>query len=80
LESGELGLGVKNAGDVDLMPLGGIYSPTFRGEHFASTENLHPISLVKPLHGAKKRAMAYRNERFDTALFPFDKPAKFAPP
>jgi hypothetical protein len=54
LESGELGLGVKNAGDVDLMPLGGIYSPIFRGEHFTSTENLHPISLVKPLHGAKK--------------------------
>jgi hypothetical protein len=80
LESGELGFGVKNAGDIDLMPLCGIYKPYFSGRTFTSTENLHPISLLKPLHGAKKRAMAYRNERFDTALLPFGKPAKFVPP
>jgi hypothetical protein len=80
LESGELGFGVKNAGDIDLMPLCGIYKPDFSGRTFTSTENLQPISLLKPLHCAKKRAMAYRNERFDTALLPFGKPAKFVPP
>jgi hypothetical protein len=59
-----------------MMPLGGIYKPDFRGERFTSTDNLPPSHST----ARKERAMAYRNERFDTALLPFGKPAKFAPP